>query len=489
MTSIKISIVALVLLLLGSFYINKAIDDVQMHYLEAENTLTASTVGYKLATSLLDTQLTADQTAAVVDNIHSFVGDFTLWDIQNGTHLDSQTRTFVANSPRQTELQMVTYAERYEFSVIAPIDGLIHVYTPIFDANDNVRAVLETTYTHSIEGLLGLLPRVTLYSILGMALLCMLPLGVALWYLLRLQRAERNIRKKALCHCHGAGLSQVSKLEQVLQDMCKYIARYTQSITQMRQAYEPFLPRQIIGALDKHDITELAVGQRKSLHTWVLLLRATNFLEVVDDWDADATFAYTNDIFNLVIDEIGASHLVRFVDVDSDIIIEGKLPHVLSIASALMRRIHAYHQSCDKPMIHFSFAVVETRVDLGIVGCKERSELLVRMDANDLCKELYALSSTYQTGVLFAQTSQKHRKNTRCIAISTSGLYIYEDYSAKSAEQIRLLNLTKTVFEQSVLQFFNHDLAQANAGFIDVIHKNNGDAMAYHYFEICNQDT
>ncbi|MFI3227863.1 MAG: hypothetical protein R3Y09_10735, partial [Clostridia bacterium] len=315
-----------------------------------------------------------------------------------------------------------------------------------------------------------------------------IPVLIAFRDLNKITKIDKIMRKKGFYLTPQKGYSRVTKMSQIFVDMSKSIIKHNQNMLNLKHSYEPFVPSEIIRIFDKKDIMELEVGQKKDMDAVILIIKAENFLRVVGENEESEVFEYANEIFNIIIDELGEGLLINFNQLDSQILFESNINNALKIASKILAKIEKHPKTFNGKKVEFSYVATMTEANLGIIGSNKRSELLININENNLINELSKLANNFKTGVLFCNSRIKNRKNTRLIAQSADGRYIFEDYSGKSSEIVKLNNLTKEVFEQSVIDFIKGDKQKANAGFISVIRKNNNDLMAYHYFEKCNEE-
>lgn len=526
MTSIKIVVTSIIFLIFINFFIELETQDEQIEMISTLQVKIAESTASYLVPNILDDNTDYEN---IIDSLYELVDNFHIWKIDgkkgelyNISHLDEDNGQFYnvevadinySNSKNNTVNQyddINAYKYQYnhflsyeEYDCIKYVieskisysdyDGndTISVYIPIFDDSYNVVAVFKNQYTEVIDKFIYMRNTILNYSVFIMVIMSGVLIAISCYYLEKIKVIDRSMRKQGFYITERNGVSNISKLSTVFSDMSKRLLVNKKEIHDVVNSYESFIPYEIIQIFNRNNILELNVGEKKEMEEVILILRSNNFLDLIVNSDQNEVFDYMNTVFNNLDDNITGGFLIYFSKVDGVIIFKNSIDHTLAVAGNILKKINSNSKTFNTHKVEFQCIVTKSKMDFGIVGSNERSEMMMFLNEHHICKELFEISTKFKTGILFSDKNLLlHKDNVRCIGkVKDNTQYIYENYSNKDTAQIELLNLTKDTFHDSLLDFFDNNIENAYSGFIDVIRKNNDDLVAYNYFEICNNLT
>lgn len=378
----------------------------------------------------------------------------------------------------------------------------ITIYIPIIRSDDSVQEVLCSTYFYKdvdtssyVASIIHPFMKFLLMVAIVILLICGYTFAIV-------SRVNKSLKRDGKYFAKRYGFSEIGKLKEMISNMSESMQWKLENSSVVNQACEPYIPQELIELFGKKDISEFELGDEVVVSKTLLLINSNNFIEIEKQMDNQQAFEIVDNVFKTM--SICAQQYNGFVsgfdDMNGMAIFQQETQGVkeaILCGDSILSAIENNKEVVMESNIRFGGAVISAEINAGVVGSKNRMEILMVSEDLEKAKEIAYVSYKYQTGVLIDYKAAKlipelqQKETIRFFgtmddALKTEENYLYEDFSGQSEEQCRLKKLTKEDFEQGVVFMLEQQYKEARTLFMQVLKKNSHDNIAYHYFSICN---
>ncbi len=352
--------------------------------------------------------------------------------------------------------------------------------------------LLEAGWTSSRWMIHGLIALATLLSVLSLAILCWITVGVrrALEGMERLAAGERQVEVKVGGGDELASLADdVNALSAALQDV---------DLQQRKLAlsYRRFVPERVLSLLGKTDIQEVdkQTFVSRNLAAMMLWFR---FPPQVYEKSGRELFDNLNEIIertaSIVTQKGGA--VFNFAYDGYDAVFEGGSAAAVSTAVAVQQEIMEINREREldgRPPVVVRIALDEGNVMLGVVGDENQIEPASISSSFSVAKHLVELCGRLEANILCTEAVIRGAKGyaSRYMGKCREGgedIRIYEIFDGDAYEIRKVKENTGALFSEGVYALYSHNFSQAKRIFLGLVHHNTGDGGARYYLYLADR--
>lgn len=335
-------------------------------------------------------------------------------------------------------------------------------------------------------------------------------------------RGERGVR------LFGKGSSELCEMGRIFNRMESSLEERLKETRRLKEAYEPYIPQELIALFGKEDIRSLHPGDETAVQAAILVIDAAQFKEAAAGADVHELFLFMDQALAALMKtaEAEGGIIGRFTDVGMTVFFRNGGEAAVSVAVCAMKALEQIPGSLGGRLVRFGAGLVTGEIRLGVIGTEERMAVTALSGDSALAGCLKDISCRLETGVLIEERAAARirglagRASCRLfcmIGIAQDGSVfgefmnrddvkrlteqekagkraagmrlwaVYEECSGLSGEQRRLRILTKADFEDGAQLFAAGEYRAARERFIEVLKKNQDDLAAGKYFRLCDE--
>lgn len=335
-------------------------------------------------------------------------------------------------------------------------------------------------------------------------------------------RGERGVRLS------GKGSSELCEMGRIFNRMESSLEERMEETRRLKEAYEPYIPQELIALFGKKDIRSLCPGDETAVQAAILVVDAEQFKEAAAGADVRELFLFMDQALAALTKaaEAEGGIIGRFTDVGMTAFFRNGGEDAAAAAVRAMKALEQIPGSLGGRLVRFGAGLVTGEIRLGVIGTEERMAVTALSGDSGLASRLKDISCRLETGVLIEERAAKQirgltgRETCRLFCMigtaedgSVFGEFmnrddvkrlkeqenagkraermrlraVYEECSGLSGEQRRLRILTKTDFEEGAQLFAAGEYRAARERFIEVLKKNQDDLAAGKYFRLCDE--
>ena len=289
---------------------------------------------------------------------------------------------------------------------------------------------------------------------------------------------------------------EIETLSGAFGNMVDDIEAYIKRVEELCETYYKFVPVQFLQYLGKQEISDIELGDAQTMHFAVLFCDIRGFSQKSEQMSAVENFRFVNRIFGV------AGPLIRkydgFIDKYIGDAVMALFPDVSQAVSAGIELYTALVQNEETCVtfhgepINIGIGIHSGTTMIGIVGEHMRLSGTVISDTVNLASRLEGITKHYKTGMVVssdvAENLPDRGRELRWLGlVKAAGLSkpcgVYEVLAClpPDARQKRLA--TRTRFEKSLHDFHAGKVAEASAGFAEVLASDPEDTAARMYAE------
>ncbi|NEQ29805.1 MAG: AAA family ATPase [Leptolyngbya sp. SIO4C5] len=280
------------------------------------------------------------------------------------------------------------------------------------------------------------------------------------------------------------------------------LAILNQNLTALNQAYERFIPRQFLQLLNKRSIVDVKLGDQVQREMSVLFADIRAFTAISEQMTPAENFRFINTFLSRMEPAI-AEHggfVDKYIGDAIMALFDGTADNALRAAITMLRILADFNQQQrlrNQPSIRLGIGINTGTLMLGTVGGNSRMDSTVISDAVNVASRIEQLTKEYGAALLisqhtFMQLDDPNRYALRLVGHTTvrgriSALSVYEVFDADPIQVLRAKNATRSLFEQSLVQYAEANWQTAAQGFESCLHQNPADQIAQLYLDRCQQ--
>ncbi|MDY6992968.1 MAG: adenylate/guanylate cyclase domain-containing protein [Pseudomonadota bacterium] len=300
-----------------------------------------------------------------------------------------------------------------------------------------------------------------------------------------------------------AAFEDISERKQAEQERLQHnqdLDELNMILTQLNEAYERFVPHELLSFLNKENVVEVNLGDQVEQEMSILFSDIRGFTTLSEKMSPQDNFEFLNAYLG-EMEPVIAQH-DGFIDKYIGDAIMALFPNTADNAVqggiAMLKTLERYNyilQEVGFQYIRIGIGINTGRLMLGTIGSPNRMDGTVISDAVNLASRVEGLTKLYGTALLiteytYQQLTAVARYNIRMIDSvtvkgKTKAVTIYEVFDADSEENIALKLDTLMDFEQGVHCYHQQALAQARRFFEQVLAINPHDGVAQVYWQRC----
>lgn len=390
------------------------------------------------------------------------------------------------------------------------------VYRPIMDDAGNVYGLIRGMVNESIleervqEAKDSIIKWVNLFLGVTLTLLTVIT-GVIMWPLIKLTHYADSVepgidggwKKKR-------GVSEVAQITHVFVQMLESIDVHLKKIRKIKQAYEPFVPENIIGMFGGKDIIDIQLGEKTTISAVILVLESEELKKKKDGKDGESQFQILNQMYCLINENIekAGGIVERFTEAGAVIIFHSErdskgIKEIFQAAAETQEKLNAAHIEYGGTVCYFGGGMAVGEIQLGIVGTEERMEVMVVSPHTGSAFELERISCKYRAGILMVkQAAREAEKAGESDLIRQFGYWgmteartinkevsedIYEYFASMGMEQIKLRAVTRGDYEAGIQYLKAEKFREARSSFEQVLRQNRDDLGVKSLFRLCDK--
>jgi PAS domain S-box-containing protein len=269
-------------------------------------------------------------------------------------------------------------------------------------------------------------------------------------------------------------------------------------LTELNAAYERFVPYEFLQLLDKENVIDVKLGDQVEREMTVLFADIRGFTSLSEEMTPQDNFNFLNSYLGQMtpiisehqgfIDKyIGDAIMALFSNCADD---------AVHCAVAMLKKLADYNQirhTESLPTIAIGIGINTGQLMLGTVGGENRMEGTVISDTVNLASRVESLTKVYGSTLLITEqtyqqlTEPSHFKiriiDRVIVKGKTQSATIYEVFDADQPELVELKLKTLPDFKQGVESFHQHQFAQAQTFFEQVLQVHEHDKVAQTYLK------
>lgn len=264
----------------------------------------------------------------------------------------------------------------------------------------------------------------------------------------------------------------------------------------LTHSYARFVPDDFLQLLDKHEITEIALGDAQQLDVTVLFSDIRSFTSLTETMTAKESFDFLNGWMGRVAPVIRSEHgyVDKYIGDGIMALFPKSADDAVRAAVEMQRTLDAYNaRRLEKGYTRLQIGVgVNTgSVTLGTVGEPNRMDGTCVSDTVNLAARTEGLTKVYGTTILITahtlvQLSDPTEYHYRFLdRVNVRGkehaVSIFEVYEAESSERKELKRRSQADFEAGVLHFHDEQWGEAKAAFARALAVNPADGPTDYY--------
>lgn len=278
--------------------------------------------------------------------------------------------------------------------------------------------------------------------------------------------------------------------------------RFTKELFQLNQAYERFIPRELLSLLDKKSILDIQLGDQVEKEMTVLFSDIRSFTSISERMTPQDIFDFINNYLGQMVPIIFEHQGVvdKYIGDAIMAIFPTAADAAVQSAIAMLKALEKYNQLLRKthlPPLKIGIGLNTGPVMLGTVGGRHRMEGTVIADAVNLAARVEELTKIYQTSLLI--TEHTYRKlsdplqyHIRVIDVvkvkgKSQEVTVYEVYDADPPDQVIRKDVTRENLELGFVLYHSGKFADAQPFFEKVWVADEQDKVAQIYLNRCHE--
>jgi PAS domain S-box-containing protein len=274
------------------------------------------------------------------------------------------------------------------------------------------------------------------------------------------------------------------------------------TLCELNEAYERFVPRELLKLLGQKSIIELQLGDHVEQEMTVLFADIRGFTSISEKMTPRDLFEFLNNYLGQMAPIIVEHHGVvdKYIGDAIMAVFPSSADDAVRAALAMLKTVAHYNillQRATLPLLHIGIGLNTGPLMLGIVGGLHRMEATVIADAVNLAARVEDLTKVYRTSLLITQQTylkledplQYHIRviDTVTVKGKLEEVSVYEVYDADPPETRALKDRTREEVKLGFRCYHGDEFTDALRSFAKVWQDNENDTVAQIYLERCHE--
>lgn len=264
-----------------------------------------------------------------------------------------------------------------------------------------------------------------------------------------------------------------------------------------------FVPHQFLSLMGYQNITDVKLGDSVKQKMSVLFSDIRNFTTLLETMTPEDSFKFINGYLSRMEPAIIEHHgfIDKYIGDGIMALFADKADDAIHAAISILRRLHEYNKTRQRPErlpLKIGIGINTGDLILGTVGGAQRIDGTVIGDAVNLASRLEELTKLYDVSLLISSSTFISLENPvkysiRLIdRVKVKGkekiVTVFEIFDADPPELLEGKTMTKHVYEEAIILYYQRKFSQAAQGFQDCLSKNPNDRVAQIYLERCQKN-
>ncbi|MBP0020453.1 MAG: ammonium transporter [Cyanobacteria bacterium SBLK] len=271
-------------------------------------------------------------------------------------------------------------------------------------------------------------------------------------------------------------------------------------LIQIDRAYNKFVPKEFLQALQKSSILDVELGDAISREMSVLFADIRDFTTISESLSLTENFKFINQYFSEMEPQIKTNHgfIDKYIGDGIMALFSGSADDALDAGIAMLEKLSQSNLKGEYPFeIRVGIGINTGLLMMGTVGGEERMDGTVISDAVNLASRVEGLTKVYQTPLLISHNTflklehpekYKIRLLDRVLVKGMSQpISVLEVFDADPPDIQEKKRSTKNLFEQALLQYFLEDYEKAIELLKTCLKFFPQDRVVHIYLERCQQ--
>ncbi|MGB3512702.1 MAG: adenylate/guanylate cyclase domain-containing protein [Microcoleaceae cyanobacterium] len=294
-----------------------------------------------------------------------------------------------------------------------------------------------------------------------------------------------------------------AELEQMNQELYKLNIDLQQALdneSKLTVASSQFVPHQFLSLMGYENITDVKLGDSVKQKMSVLFADIRNFTTILETMTPEESFKFINGYLSRMEPAIIEHH--GFIDKyigDAIMALFGrKADDSINAGISMLKRLREYNktrQRLKRQPLKIGIGINTGDLILGTVGGIQRIDGTVIGDAVNLASRLEQLTKLYDVSLLVSNSTFQLLENPLKYSIrlidrvnvkgKSEMVTVFEVFDADPPESLAGKAITKNIFEEAMILYYQGQHSQAAKLFQDCLNKNPNDRVAQIYLERC----
>lgn len=272
--------------------------------------------------------------------------------------------------------------------------------------------------------------------------------------------------------------------------------------SEVLQAYERFVPRQLLRLLGSDEITQVRLGDQVEKSMTILFSDIREFTRLSESMSPRDTFLFINSYLNHMEPAVDEHHGIidKFMG-DAIMALFPESPdHALAASVNMLDRLKTYNQArsrAGQPPIDIGIGLNTGLMMLGTIGGAKRMETTVLSDAVNLASRIESLTKIYRTNLLISEHTYNGLKEASTAHIrfldrvlvkgKLRPQSVYEVFVSDPEPLREAKRNAVDLFEQAIALYHLKEISRASELLQRHLDKVPGDSSAQVYMERCRR--
>ncbi|NEO55614.1 MAG: response regulator [Okeania sp. SIO3B5] len=264
-----------------------------------------------------------------------------------------------------------------------------------------------------------------------------------------------------------------------------------------------FVPHQFLSLMGYQNITDVKLGDSVEHKMSVLFADIRNFTTILETMTPEESFKFINGYLSIMEPAIieNQGFIDKYIGDAIMALFASKADDAIHAGISMLKRLNEYNKTRQRPErlpLKVGIGINTGDLILGTVGGAQRIDGTVIGDAVNLASRLEQLTKQYDVSLLIS--------NSTFIALENSVKYsirlidrvkvkgkaeivtVFEIFDADPPECLEGKTITKHIYEEAIILYYQRKFRQASQLFQDCLSKNPKDRVAQIYLERCQKN-
>lgn len=270
----------------------------------------------------------------------------------------------------------------------------------------------------------------------------------------------------------------------------------------LNEAYQKFIPYDILNLLNKESITEVHLGDQVCKEMIVLFVDVRAYSAIAEQLTPEENITLINKLLKMMEEPITAHKgiinkylgdgLMALFYTSADDALNASITMIKNFARFSQKRMGE-----EKPAIRIGIGIDEGKMIVGTVGTENRMEQTVVADAVNVASRIEGMTKIYGTSLLISENIYRNLKDPARYAIRLMDtvrvqgrkkpVVVYQVLDGECEATVDLYRQTMQHFSEGMLLFRERKFSAALRSFQKVLKENPDDSAAKIYCERCKK--